>query len=156
MVVASRRFALSSLISQARIWKSLLSRKLDKFPLSFLISSSAETWKIFTNMLWQVFLRLSWHFKRENPLFWKASLLQNKHWLTLQACFFLRLGFAWLSRIPPTSLFISGYANTENVFYCLSTTFLEQYFGWLYQPSSAKMLFLILFIFVSCNVLYNA
>ena len=32
----------------------------------------------------------------------------------------LRLGFAWLSRILPTPLvFISGYANTENVFYCL-------------------------------------
>ena len=34
----------------------------------------------------------------------------------------LRLrGFAWLSRILPTLLvFISSYANTENVFYCLN------------------------------------
>ena len=33
----------------------------------------------------------------------------------------LRLGFASLSRILPTPLvFISGYANTENVFYCLN------------------------------------
>ena len=32
----------------------------------------------------------------------------------------LRLGFASLSRILPTPLvFIPGYANTENVFYCL-------------------------------------
>ena len=32
----------------------------------------------------------------------------------------LRLGFAQLSPILPTPLvFISGYANTENVFYCL-------------------------------------
>ena len=32
----------------------------------------------------------------------------------------LRLGFPYLSRILPTPLvFISGYANTENVFYCL-------------------------------------
>ena len=33
----------------------------------------------------------------------------------------LRLGLAQLSRILPTRLvFISGYANTENVFYCLN------------------------------------
>ena len=39
----------------------------------------------------------------------------------------LRLGFAWLSRILPTPLvFISGYANTENVFYCLSITHVLQ------------------------------
>ena len=34
----------------------------------------------------------------------------------------LRLGFALLSRILPAPLvFISGYANTENVFYCLNS-----------------------------------
>ena len=34
----------------------------------------------------------------------------------------LRLGFAQLSRILQTPLvFISGYANTENVFYCLNS-----------------------------------
>ena len=33
----------------------------------------------------------------------------------------LRLGFAQLSRILPNLLvFVSGYANTENVFYCLN------------------------------------
>ena len=45
------------------------------------IPSTAKTWKIFTNMLCQFFFRLSWHFKREKPLLWKASLLQNKNWL---------------------------------------------------------------------------
>ena len=34
----------------------------------------------------------------------------------------LRLGFAELSQSLPTSLvFVSSYANTENVFYCLNT-----------------------------------
>ena len=53
--------------------------------LYFPISSSAETWKIFRNMLCQFFFRLSWHFKREKPVFWKASFLQNKDWLRVQA-----------------------------------------------------------------------
>ena len=30
------------------------------------------------------FFRLSWHFKREKPVFWKASFLQNKDWLHVQ------------------------------------------------------------------------
>ena len=38
------------------------------------ISSSAETWKFFR----KIFFRLSLHFKREKPVFWKASLLKNK------------------------------------------------------------------------------
>ena len=34
----------------------------------------------------------------------------------------LRLGFPYLSRILPTPLvFISGYATTENVFYCFNS-----------------------------------
>ena len=46
------------------------------------IHSSAETWKIFTNMLCEFFLRLSWHFKREKSVFWTAHFMQNKNWLT--------------------------------------------------------------------------
>ena len=48
------------------------------------ISSSVETWKIFTTCCVN-FFRLSWHFKREKPVFWKASFLQNKDWLRVQA-----------------------------------------------------------------------
>ena len=31
------------------------------------------------NMLCQLFFRISWHFKREKSVFWKASFLQNKN-----------------------------------------------------------------------------
>ena len=37
------------------------------------------------NMLCQFFFRISWHFKREKSVFWKASFLQNKNiWLPVQ------------------------------------------------------------------------
>ena len=40
----------------------------------------------------------------------------------------LRLVFAWLYRILPTPLvFISGYANADNVFYCLNIILLPCY-----------------------------
>ena len=53
-------------------------------------------------------------------LLWRAFDLLYKMRYILWGIFF-RLGFAWLSSILPTPLvFISGYANTENVFYCLN------------------------------------
>ena len=42
------------------------------------IPSSAETWKIFTNKLCQFCFRLSWHFKREKSVFWKASFCKTR------------------------------------------------------------------------------
>ena len=44
----------------------------------------AETRKIFRDMLCQFVFRLSWHFKQEKSVFWKASFLQNKNWLREQ------------------------------------------------------------------------
>ena len=32
-----------------------------------------------------IFFRLSWHSKREKPVFWKVSFLQNKDWYRVQA-----------------------------------------------------------------------
>ena len=49
------------------------------------ISSSVETWKILRNMLCQFFFHLSWHFKQEKLIFWKASFLHNKDWLRVKA-----------------------------------------------------------------------
>ena len=42
------------------------------------IPSSAETWKIVTKKVCQFFFRLSWHFKREKSVFWKASFCKTR------------------------------------------------------------------------------
>ena len=54
MVVTSRCFAFRALITEARIWKSFWVENLTSL-LYPPILSSAETWKIFTNMLCQFF-----------------------------------------------------------------------------------------------------
>ena len=47
--------------------------------LYFPIPPSAKTWKMFINMLCQFFFfRLSWHFKRENPYFWKHLFCKTR------------------------------------------------------------------------------
>ena len=52
---------------------TFLSWKLDKFSLFTHSPSSIETWKILTYLLCQFFFfRLSWYFKREKSIFWKA------------------------------------------------------------------------------------
>ena len=48
------------------------------FPRRFKLEKSLETCSV-------NFFPLSWHFKREKPVFWKASFLQNKDWLRVQA-----------------------------------------------------------------------
>ena len=72
-----RCFAFRALITQARIWKRF-SDQNSTSSLYLPIPSSAETWKIFTNKLCQLFFRLSWHFKREKSVFWKASFAKQK------------------------------------------------------------------------------
>ena len=82
MVVTSRCFAFLALITQARIWKSFWVK--NSTSLIYLpIPTSAETSKIFANMLCQFFL-LKLTFKREKSVFWKAAFLQNKNWLRVQ------------------------------------------------------------------------
>ena len=54
MVVTSRCFALLAIITQARIWKRFWVKNSTSL-LYLPIPSSAETWKIFTNMLCQFF-----------------------------------------------------------------------------------------------------
>ena len=49
------------------------------------ISSSAETWKIFRNMLCQFFFAWADILSEKKTVFWKASFLQNKDWLRVQA-----------------------------------------------------------------------
>ena len=45
------------------------------------ISSLAETWKIFTKHAVSNFFHISWHFRWEKSIFWKASFLKNNNWL---------------------------------------------------------------------------
>ena len=57
--------------------KTFLSSKLDKFTL---FTHSFVGWN-FENRYKEgvsIFLRLSWHFKRENSLFWKASFCKTR------------------------------------------------------------------------------
>ena len=71
-------------------WKRFWSENSTSL-LYLLIHSSAETLKTFTNMLCQFFSHLSWHFKLEKSVFWKAYFLQNKNWLRVyKTLFFLR------------------------------------------------------------------
>ena len=57
MVVTSRCFAFRTLITPAWIWKRFQVEKLNKFTLP--ISSLAQPWKIFRNMLCQFFFALA-------------------------------------------------------------------------------------------------
>ena len=80
----SRCFTFRALITQARIWKRLWVEKfVDKFTLftHFLVGWNLENLQ---KHAVSIFFRLSWHFKREKPVFWKASFLQNKDWLHVQ------------------------------------------------------------------------
>ena len=85
--------------------KTFLSWKLHKFTL-LPIPSSVETWKIFPKHALSIFLRLSWHFKREKSVLWKASFLQNKNWLREQDFVYTT------SRLVRISLLISAITKS--------------------------------------------
>ena len=59
-------------------WKTRQVYFIYPFPRRLKLGKSLETCCV-------NFFRLSWHFKREKPVFWKASFLQNKDWLRVQA-----------------------------------------------------------------------
>ena len=71
MVVASKCFAFRALITQAQIWKRFH---------TFQFTHSLVGWNL--ENLWKhavsIWFRLSWHFKRKNSYFWKASLFQKR------------------------------------------------------------------------------
>ena len=82
MVVASRCFAFRALITQARIWKSFRVPNLFKTRQVYLFAHSFVSWNMENRYKEgeSIFLRLSWHFKREKSVFWKASFsAQNKN-----------------------------------------------------------------------------
>ena len=74
---------------------------------------------------WVNFFRLSWHFKRENPyfgqfLFAKQELITRARLRVQDFATGKNLSFNQCHNNQPL-VFISRYANTENVFYCLNT-----------------------------------
>ena len=77
MVVPWRCFAFRALITQPRIWKSFQVQNSTSL-LYLLIPSSAETWKIATKKVCPFLFLLSWHFKREKSVFWKASFCKTR------------------------------------------------------------------------------
>ena len=106
MVVKSRCFGFRALITQARLWERVWAENLDKFtlfrypfPRRLKLGKSLETCCV--NLF-----RLSWHFKREKPLFWKASFLQNKDWLRVQASCTIASNFNQWSKQESVALFL--------------------------------------------------
>ena len=68
IVVASRCFAFRALITQARIWKK-------KIIYHCFVGSNLENrYKDSVS----IFFRLSWHFKRETSVFWKACFCKTR------------------------------------------------------------------------------
>ena len=61
----------------SKIWKRFLSSKLDKFTL---FNHSFVGWNLENRYKQAVstFFRLSWHFKREKSVFWKASFCKTR------------------------------------------------------------------------------
>ena len=70
-------FAFRALITQARVWKSFSRSKLHKFTL-FTHSFVAWNLKNLFKQAVSTFFRLSWHFKREKSIFWKASFCKTR------------------------------------------------------------------------------
>ena len=82
-VVKPRCFFFSHANHTSTNLKKLLSWKLDKFTL---FTHSLLGWNLenLYKPAASIFFRLSWHFKREKSVFWKASFFQNKNWLRKQ------------------------------------------------------------------------
>ena len=103
-----RCFAFRGLITWAQIWKSFLVQNSTSL-LYLPIPSLAETWKIFTNKLYQFFFLLSWHFKWEKSVFWKASFCNTRTDLILMQDFVYKTFTLQLVRI---SLLISAITKS--------------------------------------------
>ena len=137
MVVTSICFAFRALITQARIWKRFWVEKfVDKFiypfPRRLKLGKSSETGCV-------NFFRLSWHFKREKPVFWKASFLENRDWLRATSFVYKT------SRLVRISLLINALNKRvllffsresyfikaiENVFSCVCISWCKHSRGW--------------------------
>ena len=131
MVVTSRCFAFRALITQAQIWKRQFELKNSKsllysFPPWLKLERSLETCCV-------NFFRLSWHFKREKPVFWKASFLQNKDWLRVQASRLVRISLLINALNKRVLLFFLGklfYKSNRKLFSCVCISWYKHLRGW--------------------------
>ena len=147
MVVASRCFAFRALITQARIWKSF--RVQNSTSLLYLpIPPSAETWKIVQRRCVNLFWIASFCKTRTDYVCTRLRLVRISLLISAitEFCVFFSgklfyksnrklfscVCIACSSRVCITvncwlstpRVFISGYANTEKVFYCLNSVIL--------------------------------
>ena len=84
-----------------------------------------------------IFFRLSWHFKWEKPVFWKASFLQNEDWLhtsfvykTLQL---VRISLLINAPNKRVLLFFLGklfYKSNRKLFPCVCISWCKHERGW--------------------------
>ena len=86
------------------------------------ISSSAETWKIFTNMLCQFFFTWAGILSDKETVFWKASFLQNKDCFLYETSRLVRICLLISALNKRVLLFLSGklfYKNNRKLFSCV-------------------------------------
>ena len=115
--------------------------------LYWAISSSAETWKIFTKHGVSI---LSWAdiLSEKKPVFWKASFLQNKDWLRVQAsCTRLRDRLVRICLLisalnKRVLLFFSGklfYKSNRKLFTCVCISWYKHSRGWENSPNPSSV-----------------
>ena len=94
------------------------------------ISSSVETWKIFRNMLCQFFLSwsfLSWHFKREKPVFGKYLFCKTKTWRLLRISLLINALNKRVLLVSSGKLF---YKSNRKLFSCVCISWYKHSRGW--------------------------
>ena len=136
MVVASRCFAFSRTNHASTNLQKFSSSKLDKFTL---FSHSFVSWNLENRYKEgvSIFFHLSWHFKQEKSVFWKAIFLQNKNWLRVQDFVYKTLRLVRISLLIRTvtkSLrFFSGelfYKSNRKLFSCVCIAWYKHSRDW--------------------------
>ena len=146
MVVTSKCFAFRALITQARIWiEKGFELKTSTSLLYSPISSSAETWKIFRNILCQFFLAWADILSEKKPIFWKG-LIYTRTSFVYNTSRLVRI-FLLISALNKTVLlFFSGkifYKSNRNFFSCVCISWYKHSRGWensrqLCKPSTSS------------------
>ena len=121
--------------------KKFFSWKPDKFiylPIPLKLEKSLQTCSV------NLFC-LSWHFKQEKSIFWKASYLQNKSWLCVQD-FATVKNFSFNQCHNKELHFFSGkliYKSNRKLFSCICIAWYKHLGGWensrrLSKPSTSS------------------
>ena len=130
--------------------KKFSSSKLDKFTL---FTHSFVGWNLENRYKEgvSIFLRLSWHFKREKSVFWRASFCKTRTDYTCKLAFvyttlrLVRISLL-ISAITKSFAFFSGklfYKSNRKLFSCVCIAWYKHSRGWensrqLYKPSTSS------------------